>query len=184
MVGGGKVGMEIPVVALASRMTRWAVGGRRSHPFFSFFISRWTATTGRSASSVYSRVATSVRKSVRPRWSCGAGVGGFGRFTSVHCWNQTRSHLSARRESGAARTRGDFTATDCRNAKMSLQSSAMVANVSAAAVSAEACFALPGNFCLSGGRLGRGLLRRACLLRLCIFNRHDAIVIAGLVGLA
>ena len=38
MVGGGKVGMEVPVVALAAKMTRWAVGGRRSHPFVYFFV--------------------------------------------------------------------------------------------------------------------------------------------------
>ena len=31
MVGGGEVGMEVPVVALAVSMTRWDVGGRRSH---------------------------------------------------------------------------------------------------------------------------------------------------------
>ena len=46
MVGGGEVGMEVPVVALAARMTRWAVGGRRSHPFVFLSISRWAATTG------------------------------------------------------------------------------------------------------------------------------------------
>ena len=40
MVGGGEVGMEVPVVVLAARMTRWAVGGRRYHPFVSFSISR------------------------------------------------------------------------------------------------------------------------------------------------
>ena len=39
MVGGGEVGMEVPVVALAARMTCWAVGGRRYHPFVSFFVS-------------------------------------------------------------------------------------------------------------------------------------------------
>ena len=55
-----------------------------------------------------------------------------------------RARLSAQRESGAMRTRGDLTATNCRNAKTSSQSSAMMANVSAAAVSAEAYFASPG----------------------------------------
>ena len=54
------------------------------------------------------------------------------------------ARLSARRESGATRTRGDLTATACRNAKTSSQSSAMVANVLAVAVLAETCFALPG----------------------------------------
>ena len=71
----------------AVRMMSWAVGGRRSHPFFPLSISRWAATTGRSASAVCIRVATSVRTSVRPMWSCEAGMGGFGRLTSIHCWN-------------------------------------------------------------------------------------------------
>ena len=39
MVWGGKVGTEVPVVALAARITRWAVGGRRYHPFVSFSAS-------------------------------------------------------------------------------------------------------------------------------------------------
>ena len=125
-------------------MTRWAVGGRRSQPFVSFSALRWAVMTGRSASAVCNRVATSVRTPVRPRWSCGVGLGGLGRLTSVQRWNQMRARLSARRESGAAMTQGDLTATACRKAKTSSQSSAMVANVSAAAVSAEACFALPG----------------------------------------
>ena len=144
MVGGGEVGMEVPVMALAARMTRWAVGGRRSHPFVSFSASHWAATMGRSALTVCIRVATSVRTPVRPRWSCGDGVGGLVRFTSVHRWNQKRVRLSAQRESGAARTQGYLTATSCRKAKTSSQSSAMVANVSATAVFLEACFALPG----------------------------------------
>ena len=37
MVGGGKVGMEFPVIALAARMTRWAVGGRQSLTLCLFF---------------------------------------------------------------------------------------------------------------------------------------------------
>ena len=49
-MGGSKVGMEVLVVAFAARMTRWAVGGRRSHPLVSFSAFRWVATTGRSAS--------------------------------------------------------------------------------------------------------------------------------------
>ena len=138
--------MEVPVVALAARMTRWSVGGRRSHPFVSLSISLWAVTTGRSASSVCIRVATSVRTSVRPRWYCGAGVGSFVRFTYVHHWNQTRARLSAQRESGAARTRGYLTATAWREAKTSLQLSVMEANVLAAAVLEEACFVLLGFF--------------------------------------
>ena len=136
--------MEVPVVELVARIMLWAVGGRRYHPFVSFSALRWAATTGRSASDLCSRVATSVRTLVKTRLSCGAGVGGLGRFTSIHRWNQTRARLSAQRDSGAARTRGYLTATSFRNAKTSLQSSEMVDNVSAAAVSAEAYFASPG----------------------------------------
>ena len=158
--------MEVPVVALAARITRWAVGWRRSHPFVSISISRWAETTGRSASDICSWVATSVRTSVRPRWSCGAGVGGFGRFTSVHCWNQTRACLSAQRENGAARTRGDLTATACRNAKTSSQ------------------IVCDGGQRLGGGRFGGGLLRLTWLFRLRGFDHHNAIVVAGLVGTA
>ena len=108
-------------------------------PLCILFALRWAATTGRSASALCIRVTTSVRTPVRPRWSCGAGVGRFGRLTSVHRCNQTRAHLYARKESGAARTRGDLTATACRNARTSSQLSAMVANVLTAAVLAEAC---------------------------------------------
>ena len=133
MVGGGEVGMEVPVVALAARMTRWAVGGRRSHPFVSFFVSCWAATTVRSYLSVCSRVATSVRTPVRPRWSCGDGVGGLGMFTSVHSWNQTRVRLSAQRQSGAGMNHGDLIATAWRNSKTSSQLSVIVVNVSVVA---------------------------------------------------
>ena len=111
MVGVGKVGTEVLVVALAAWMMRLAVGERRYHPFVSFYASRWAATTGRRALAVCNRVATSVRTPVRPRWYCGAGVGGLGRFMSVHRWNQTRASLSAQRESGAAIAQGDLTAT-------------------------------------------------------------------------
>ena len=79
--------------------------------------------------------------------------GGFGRFTSVHCWNQTRARFAARREGGAARTRGDLTAPAWRKAKTLSQSSAMEANVSEAAVSAEACFTLPSFFVLAAAVL-------------------------------
>ena len=84
MVGDGEDGMEVTVVALAARMMRWAVSGRRSQPFVPFSASRWATTMGRSALDVSSRVITSVRTPVRPMWCCGAGVGNFGRFTSVH----------------------------------------------------------------------------------------------------
>ena len=144
MVGGSEVGMEVLVVALAARMTRWAVSRRRSRPFVSFSASCWVETTGRSASDVCSRVATPVRMPVRLRWSCGSGVGGFGRFMSVNRWNQMCARLSTQRESGAARTQEYLTEMTCRNAKTLSKLSVMVANVSAAAVLVEACFALPG----------------------------------------
>ena len=67
MVGGGEIGMEVPVVALAARMTRWAVGGRQSHPFVSFFASCLAEATGESALAVISRVAKLVRMPVIPR---------------------------------------------------------------------------------------------------------------------
>ena len=73
MVGVGEVRMEVTVIALAARMTRWAVGGRQSHPFVSLSALRWAAILGRSASAVCNRVATSVRMPVKPRWSCEAG---------------------------------------------------------------------------------------------------------------
>ena len=91
MVGGSEVRMEVPVVALAARMTRWAIGGRWSHPFVSFYALSWAATAGRSASAFYNRVATLVRTPMRLRWSCGAGLGGLGRLTFVQRWNQTRT---------------------------------------------------------------------------------------------
>ena len=79
--------MKVPVVASADRMTRWAVGGIRSHPLVSFSASRWVATAGRIASAVYNRVATSVRMPVRSMWSCGSGLGGVGRLTSIQQQN-------------------------------------------------------------------------------------------------
>ena len=32
ILGSSEDGMEVPLVALAARMTRWAIVGRRSHP--------------------------------------------------------------------------------------------------------------------------------------------------------
>ena len=42
MLGGGEVGMEVLVVAIAARMTRWAFGGSWSHPvnIVDFFSSK------------------------------------------------------------------------------------------------------------------------------------------------
>ena len=131
--------MEVPVVALAARMKRWAVGGRRSHPLVSFSASRWAETTGRRAYAGCNRVATSVRTPMRPMWSCGDGLVGVGRLMSVQRWNQTRARLSTQMESGATMTRGDLNETACRKAKTLSQSSSVVVNVSEVA-----CFALPG----------------------------------------
>ena len=83
VVGGGEVGMEVPVVVLAARMTLWVIGGRRSHPLVSFSSLRWAATTQWSTSAVCNRFAMFLRKPVRPMWYCGAGLGGVGRLTYV-----------------------------------------------------------------------------------------------------
>ena len=122
--------MEVPLVALAARMTCWAVGGRRSHPLVSFFASRWAETAGRNASKVCYLVATSFKTLVRPVWSCGTGLGGVGRLVSAHKHNHMRMRLSVWRESGAVVTGGDLTATAWRKAKTSPKLSVMVANVS------------------------------------------------------
>ena len=131
--------MEVPVVVLTARMTCSAVGGRRSHPLVSFSALRWAATTEMSASEVCNWVAMSFSTPMRPMWSCGAGLGGVGRLTSVQRQNQTRARLSAQRKSGSAMTHGDLTATAWRKATTSSQFSMMVVNVLAVA-----CFASPG----------------------------------------
>ena len=130
--------MEVLLVALAASMMRWDVSGRRSQPFVSFSALHLGEMTGLSASAECNRVDTWVRIPVRPRWSCGDSLGGLKRLTSAQRWNQTRVRLSAQRESGAAMNRGYLTATAWREAKTSWQLSEMVANVSTAAVSAEA----------------------------------------------
>ena len=83
IVGGGEVGMEVPLVALTARMARWDIGGRRSHPLVSSSASRWAATERRSASAVCNLVNTSVKTTVRPMWSCGTGLGSVGRLMFV-----------------------------------------------------------------------------------------------------
>ena len=130
--------MEVPLVSLAARMTRWAVGGRRYHPFVSFYTLRWAATMRRSASAVCNLVAMLVKTPVRPMWSCADGLGGIGRLVSVQRQNQTRAHLPAQRESGAAVTHGDSTETAWMNSKTLLKLSVVLANVSVLA-----CFVLP-----------------------------------------
>ena len=93
IVGGCEVGVEVPVVALAARMTRWAIRGRYYHPLVSFSDSRWAATKGRSASAVCTWVVTLVRMPVIPVWSCEAGLGGVRRLTSIQQQNQTRARV-------------------------------------------------------------------------------------------
>ena len=119
-MGGGKSVIKVLLVALAARMTCWAVGGRRSHPLVSFPALPCTATAGWSASLVYNLVAKSLKILMIPVWFCGEVLVGVGRLVSDHRRNQMRSCLSARRDSGAKTTRGDLTAADWRKAKTSL----------------------------------------------------------------
>ena len=98
MVGGGKVGMEVLLVALSARIMRWAVGGRWSHPLVYFSASRWAATTAQSASAVCSLVSTLANMPVRPIRPCGDGLGGVGRLVSVHRLNQTCALVHTKRE--------------------------------------------------------------------------------------
>ena len=94
-MGGIKVGMEVLLVALAARMTHWAVGERRSHSLVSFYASLWAAAAaGRITSAVCNLVATSVKTPVRPGWSCGTGLGGVGVLMSDHRQNQLRARFS------------------------------------------------------------------------------------------
>ena len=93
---------------------------------------------GRSDSTVCSLVSTSAKTPVRPMWSYEAGLGGMVRLVSVHRQKQTRVRLSARREIGAAVTRGELTVADWRKTKTSSQFYAMVTNILAVA-----CFMLP-----------------------------------------
>ena len=164
--GGREFGMEAPVVLLSTEMTRWAVCGRQSHPFVSFSDSRWAATTGRSAYAVCNRVTTSVRTPVRPRWSCGAGLGGLGRLTSVHSWNQTRVLV---------RAKGDWGTDDSRR----FYGNGLEEGQDVVAIICD------GGQRLGGGRLSGGLLRLNWFC-LCFFgvNGDDTIVVIGLVCLS
>ena len=128
--------MEVPVLALAIRMTRCVIGGRRSHPLVSFFALRGVGTMGRSASAVCNLVATSVRTPVRRMCSCGVGLGGVGRLMYYQRQNQTRAFV---------RTEGEWKCEDSwsfdydglEEGKDVIFLSAMVANVLAVA-----CFTL------------------------------------------
>ena len=82
---GNRVGIEILLVALVARMTRWSVGGRRSHPLVSFSALRCEAITGRIASEFFNLVATSRKTPVRPVWYCGAVLADARRLSFDHC---------------------------------------------------------------------------------------------------
>ena len=84
MVGGGEVGIEVPLVALTVRMACQAVGGRRFHPLVSFSASCWALKKGRSSYAVCILVATLVKTPVRPMWYCGASFGGVVTLVSAH----------------------------------------------------------------------------------------------------
>ena len=81
--------MEVPVVALATRMTRWAVGGRRSHTFVPFLC----LTLGNN--NVTERFC-----SVQP----GCHVGQDARDTGMVLWGQIgMSSIGTRRASACSR---------------------------------------------------------------------------------
>ena len=129
-VDGGEVRIEVLLVALAARMTRWAVGGRRSHTFVFFFTLCCARTTWWSASKFSNIVAMTLKTAARPMWSCGAVLDGTGRLISDHRGNQTHEHLYVQIDNGAAMTHGDFTPMAWRKANKLFQSYTMVANVS------------------------------------------------------
>ena len=144
-------------MALATRMTRWEVGGRRSHPLVSLSILRWAARMGQRVSAVCIRVKTSVRTSVRPMWSCGSGVGGFGRCTSIHLWNHTRARLSAQRESGAAITRGEFYCDSLKEGQYIVAINCKGGQYLGCSCLGGGLLGLAGLLCLGDGCLGGGL---------------------------
>ena len=106
---GGEVGIEVPLVALAYMMTRWAVGGIWSHLFVSFSTFLCAATMGQSGSEFCNFVATSLKNPVIPVWSCGAVFAGVCMLFLGHQRNHMRAHFSTRRDNGEVMTRGDFT---------------------------------------------------------------------------
>ena len=58
--------MLTPSDSLASRMSHWAVGWRRSHTCVSLSASRCVVTTGSRSSFFGSRVTTLLRNILRP----------------------------------------------------------------------------------------------------------------------
>ena len=163
MVGGGKVGIEVPVVALAARMTWWAVGGRRSNPFVSFSALCWAATLGRSTSAVCNRVIMSVRTPVRPMWSCGTGLSGLGGVDVCPTLEPDAQALF--------RAKGESS----RNYSWIFDGNGLEEGQDVVAI-----------VCGGGQRLGGGLLRLTwlCRLRVLGLDGDDAIVAIGLVCLA
>ena len=97
MVDGGEVGIKVLLVAFAARMTCWAVGVRRSHPFVSFSASRCAETTGWSASASFNLVVISLKTTVGPVCSCWAVLDDAGRLISDHRRNQTRTFVHVKR---------------------------------------------------------------------------------------
>ena len=128
MVSGREIGMDVLLVALAARMTRFAVGKRQPEPFISFSSSRCALTMGQRDLSYRSRVATSLRTPVSSLISCGALVVGRMLFPT-HLRNQTYTCLSTWSDSGTAMICGDFNVTAWRKVKTLFQSAAMVSNI-------------------------------------------------------
>ena len=97
MVDGGEVGIKIPLVALASRVTCLAIRGIRFHHLVYFSASRCAETTGWSVSAVFNLVAILLKTTVRPVCSCWKLFDDAGRFISDHRRNQTRMFVCAKR---------------------------------------------------------------------------------------
>ena len=96
MVDGGEAVIEVPLVALAARMTQWIVGGRRSHPFVSFSASRCAETKGWGTSEFFNLVVILLKTTVRPVCYCWALLDDAGRLISDRRRNQTRAFVHAK----------------------------------------------------------------------------------------
>ena len=119
--GGGTNGMVSSSAALAARITRCYIGGRRSQPCVYLYVLHCAETTGRRAYVFCEHVATSLRTPVSPEWYCGAvlwRVAWCFRLLFYHWRNQFVARLSACSKSGAASTRSDLIATAWRNARI------------------------------------------------------------------
>ena len=96
MVDGGEVGIKVLLVALDTRMTCCAVGGRRSHPFVSFSASRCAETKGWGTSEFFNLVVILLKTTVRPVCYCWALLDDAGRLISDRRRNQTRAFVRAK----------------------------------------------------------------------------------------